>query len=196
MDRALLFSLIALGITLFDLWLYWRWVFRKEIIPHPFTMFIWLVVIFIGASELVHRSEILASVAILIQVVSIFFAFAVWLVQIRSIHINWADYFFLFSGIFLIFYWRIESEYKHVLLVMFAIDMCAYSVSFKKAWIAPFTEKSLPYFVSIGTYVFTILSIQMWTFENLAMWIWTAVVNFTFACFVLGRQFYIKKHPR
>lgn len=76
---------------------------------------------------------------------------------------------------------------------MILIDMTAYASSFKKAWILPYTEKSLPYFISVGTYISTIFSINIWNFENLGMWIWTALINFTFACFILGRQYYLKK---
>jgi hypothetical protein len=57
---------------------------------------------------------------------------------------------------------------------MLGIDAFAYASSFKKAWMQPFTEKSLPYFISVGSYICTILSINVWSFENLGMWIWTA----------------------
>ncbi len=124
---------------------------------------------------------------------SCLFAFLWGLSRWNKIWMNWVDGFFLIAGILLILYWRIETEYSNVLLLMITIDACAYAVSFKKAWLQPYTEKSLPYFISVGTYVATIFSISVWNFETLGMWIWTASINLTFACFILGRQYSMRK---
>ena len=126
--------------------------------------------------------------------IDIFICMLVGFYKWRQISINWMDWFFLISGILLIIFWRIEPRYSHVLLVMIAIDATAYTVSFKKTWLQPLTEKSLPYLISVGNNLCTIFAISVWNFENLGLWIWTAGVNFTFACFIFGRQYYVKKY--
>ena len=57
MEREIFFSVLAFIIVLYNTFIYWRGIFRGEIIPHPFTMFIWVVVLFIGASELISQDE-------------------------------------------------------------------------------------------------------------------------------------------
>ncbi len=193
MDRELLFSILAFLITLWSTVVYWKWIFRWEIIPHPFTFFIWIVVLAISSIELIENDEILGSLAIIFMTLSNVWIWIYGIYKWKHIEINWIDWFFLVSWIFLFIFWRLEPDYTYVLAVMIAIDATAYVSSFKKAWIQPFTEKSLPYFISVGNNICTILAITVWSFENLGMWIWTALINLTFACFILGRQYYLSK---
>ncbi len=193
MNLTILFSILAFLITLWSTVVYWKGIFRKEIIPHPFTFFIWIIVLGISSIELVENGEILGSLAIILMTLSniwiIFFGIARW----REIRINWLDWFFLISGIFLIIFWQLEPNYASVLILMIMIDATAYASSFKKSWLQPFTEQSLPYFISVGNNICTILAISVWNFENLGMWIWTALINFIFACFILARQYSMRK---
>ena len=193
MTYELIFSILAFLITLWSTIVYWKGIFRKEIIPHPFTFFIWIIVLGISSIELVENDEILGSLAIILMTLSniwiLFFGIARW----REIRINWLDWFFLISGILLIIFWRLEPNYASVLILMIAIDATAYASSFKKWWLQPFTEQSPPYFISVGNNICTILAISVWNFENLGMWIWTALINFTFACFILARQYSMRK---
>lgn len=192
MERELVFSILAFVITLWNTIVYWRGIIRREIIPHPFTMFIWTVVLGISSIELFGQGEYLGMFSITFLTVDVFLAMIAGIYYWKRIKSNWLDWFFLISWILLILFWRLEPNYTYVLLVMIAIDATAYASSFKKAWVQPFTEKSLPYFISVGNNICTILAISVWNFENLGMWIWTAAINFTFACFILARQHYKK----
>ena len=192
MERELIFSILASCIALWFIISYWRGVIRSEIIPHPFTFFLWIIVLGITAVELVRAHEVLGSISIVLFVISNIWCLWVGLYKYKKLQINWLDWFFLISWILLILFWRLEPNYAYVLLVMIAIDATAYASSFKKAWVQPFTEKSLPYFISVGNNICTILAISVWNFENLGMWIWTAAINSTFACFILARQHYKK----
>lgn len=192
MERELIFSILAFVITLWNTIVYWRGIIRREIIPHPFTMFIWTVVLGISSIELFGQGEYLGMFSITFLTVDVFLAMIAGIYYWKRIKSNWLDWFFLVSWILLILFWRLEPNYAYVLLVMIAIDATAYASSFKKAWVQPFTEKSLPYFISVGNNICTILAISVWNFENLGMWIWTAAINFTFACFILARQHYKK----
>lgn len=89
--------------------------------------------------------------------------------------------------------WILSTEYRTIIPLVIAIDAFAYASSFKKAWIQPMTEKYLPYFVSsVGNFC-TVFSVTNMTFENIAVWSWTAGINLTFACFILARQYYQRK---
>lgn len=193
MDRELIFSILAFIITLWSTVVYWKWIFRWEIIPHPFTFSIWIIVLGISSLELIGNNEILWSLAIICMTLSNVWILIFGLYKWKHVRINWIDWFFLFSGIFIIIFWRLEPNYGYVLILMIAIDATAYASSFKKTWLQPFTEKSLPYYISVGNNICTILAITVWNFENLGMWIWTALINLTFACFILGRQYSMKK---
>ncbi len=193
MDHELLFSILAFLITLWSTVIYWKWIFRWEIIPHPFTFFIWIVVLAISSIELIENDEILGSLAIILMTLSNIWVWIYGIYKWSHIEINWIDWFFLVSWIFLLIFWRLEPNYTYVLAIIIAIDATAYVSSFKKAWIQPFTEKSLPYFISVGNNICTILTITVWNFENLGMWIWTALINLTFACFILCRQYSMRK---
>lgn len=193
MTRELIFSILAFWITFGNMILYWRGIIKKEIIPHPFTMFIWVIVLGISSIELIQWWEYLWSVSISFLTIDVFLAMFVGFYKWKQIKVNWIDWFFLIAWIFLIIFWRLEPNYSYVLLIMIAIDATAYASSFKKTWIAPFTENSLPYFVSVGNNICTILAISIWNFENLGMWIWTAGINLTFAGLIFGRQHFIKK---
>ena len=57
MDRELIFSILAFVITACNTVIYWRGIVRKEIIPHPFTMFIWTIVLGISSVELFGQGE-------------------------------------------------------------------------------------------------------------------------------------------
>jgi hypothetical protein len=193
MDREIIFSILAFLITFGNTIIYWRGILRKEIIPHPFTMFIWVIVLGISSIELFGQGEYFGMFSITFLTIDLFLAMLVGIYFWKKISSSWLDWFFLISGIGLIIFWRLEPNYAYVLLVMIAIDATAYASSFKKAWIQPFTEKSLPYFISVGNNICTILAISVWNFENLGMWIWTVVINFIFACFILARQYSLKK---
>lgn len=193
MTLELIFSILAFLITLWGNIIMWMGIYKWTIIPHPFTFFIWIIVLGISSIELIQNQELLGAIAIILMTISNIGAVMVWIYKFRQIRINWLDWFFLISGIGLIIFWRLEPNYAYVLLVMIAIDATAYASSFKKAWIQPFTEKSSPYFISVGNNICTILAISVWNFENLGMWIWTAGINFVFACFILGRQYYLRK---
>ncbi len=194
MERELIFSILAFFIILWSSFLYWKWIIKWEIIPHPFTFFIWTIVLSVSSIELIRNDEILWSLAIILLTLSSIWCLIFGITQWKQMKINWMDWFFLICWILLIIFWRLEPNYAYVLIVMIVIDATAYASSFKKAWIAPFTEKSLPYFISVGNNMCTILAISVWNFENLGMWIWTALINFTFACFILSRQRYLEKH--
>ncbi len=193
MTRELFFSILAFLILSVNTVVYWKGIIRKEIIPHPFTMFIWVIVLSITAIELVHRNEFLGAVPSIFLTIAIFCELLVGIYLWKKIVINWMDYFFLIAGILLIAYWQYEPEYRYVLLVMIGIDACAYAASFKKAWLQPNTENSLPYFISVGNNICTIFALYVWSFENMGMAAWTAGVNCTFACFILARQYSMRK---
>lgn len=57
MERELIFAILAFIITAGNTVVYWRSIFRKEIIPHPFTMFIWVIVLGISSIELLGNGE-------------------------------------------------------------------------------------------------------------------------------------------
>lgn len=192
-SHELLFSILAFSVLLWNAFIYWKWIYQWEIIPHPFTQFIWTIVLFVSSFELLRRHEYFAAVPNILLTIHIFLCFIVGVYLWKKIKINWMDWFFLFAGIFLIAYWKIESDYSYVLSLMIGIDAFAYSASFKKAWLQPFTEKSLPYFISFGNNIFTIFAVHAWSFETLGMWIWTAGINCIFACFILARQYSVKK---
>jgi hypothetical protein len=193
MERELFFALFAFLITLWSTIIYWIGVYKKEILPHPFTFFIWTIVLSISSIELIENNEILWSIAIILMTISnvglLIFGIYWW----KALEINHFDWAFLIAGILLLMFWRYEPNYGYVLGVMIGIDACAYASSFKKAWIQPFTEKSGPYFISVGNNICTIFAISLWNFENLGMWIWTAGINFVFACFILLRQYSMRK---
>jgi hypothetical protein len=189
MEREIIFSILAFLITLWSTIVYWIGVYKKEILPHPFTFFIWTIVLSISSIELIENKEILWSIAIILMTISnvglLLFGISKW----KCIKINWIDWIFLLSWILLIMYWRYEPNYEYVLGLMIGIDAFAYASSFKKAWIQPMSEKSAPYFISVGNNICTIFAISVWNFENLGMWIWTAGINFVFACFIFSRQY-------
>ena len=193
MSHELIFSILAFLIVLWSSIVYWIGIFRWQIIPHPFTYGIWVIVLSISATELIREDEWKGALAIILLTLSSLLALLWWLVHWKKLQINWMDYCFLMAGIVLIIFWQWEPHYQYVLMVMIVIDATAYASSFKKAWIQPFTEQSLPYFISVGNNICTVFAISVWNFENLGMWIWTALINFIFACFILGRQYYVRK---
>ena len=193
MEKELIFSILALFFSFWNLGVYWRETFRSNIIPHPFTFFLWAIVMSITTYELYQSNEVLWMISILPVTLSVYWSFSWWIMKRKLIIIHSVDWFFLFAWIGLIIFWQLEPNYTYVLAIMIGIDAFAYIPSFKKAWLQPFTEKSLPYFLSVFGYIFTILSISVWNFENLGMWVWTACINGIFACFILARQYSMRK---
>lgn len=70
MQKELIFGILAFLITAWGISIYWRGVVRREIIPHPFTFFIWVVVLGISSIELIMRQEVLGSLAIALSTLS------------------------------------------------------------------------------------------------------------------------------
>jgi hypothetical protein len=52
MEKELAFGIFAFLITFGNTLVYWRGIVKREIIPHPFTMFIWSIVLGISSIEL------------------------------------------------------------------------------------------------------------------------------------------------
>lgn len=70
MERELIFSILAFCIAFWSNILYWKGIIRSEIIPHPFTFFLWIIIMSIAAIELVLAREVLGSIPIILVVVS------------------------------------------------------------------------------------------------------------------------------
>ncbi len=193
MEKELLFALISTLIYLVGIIPYWSDVIKGRTYPHPFTTWVWSVIVGFNTYVLFIAWEYYSFVPSLIMTFSLLFFWVwFWIMYFKKIHINWFDYLCLASTLLLLAYWWLSKNILHTVILTMIIDFIAFLPVFKKWWLQPWTETVFAYFMSWVNQIFTIWALSSPDLETSIFWIYMLVSNFIFCILVLYRRYSLK----
>jgi hypothetical protein len=165
MEKEFLFALLSTGIYLVGAIPYWIDLIRGRTTPHIFTYGLWWILVAFNVFVLLKNSEYYALIPSGIMFASLTWAVIYGLFVWEKIQINWFDWACLSLWILLVIYWFSSENILNTVILTLIIDLIAFLPTFKKWWIAPWTESILIYFMSAIGQIATLLSLS--GFQNI-----------------------------
>ena len=193
MSKELIFALISTLIYLIGAVPFWQDVLRWRTTPHLLTYALWWILVAFNVFVLVKNREFYALIPSWLMFVSLsiatIYAIFVW----KKIVINWFDWICGTLGILLILYWIYSRNILNTVLLTLIIDLIAFLPTFKKWYLAPWTESILIYAMSAVGQVATLLSLSGFqNIENMLFWWYLFFANLTFFFMVALRRYHLR----
>jgi hypothetical protein len=193
MSTELIFALISTWLLLIGIVPLWRDIIKGRTIPHPFTTWIWVILVAFNLFVLIQSQEYLGFIPNLLSFVTLFAETAIWIIFIRRINMNWFDGLCLSLAIGAILYFLITRNTLHTVIATVIIDGLAFLPTYKKWWLQPWTETSWNYFIGGLAQLFVILSLSdMTNPETYLYWGFVLVVDMIFVLLLISRRYYLK----
>ncbi len=193
MPKELLFALISTAIYLVWAIPYCRDTIKWRTIPHPFPQMVGVILVGFNAYVLFLNAQYYSLIPLIPLLFSItYFGIGYGLRGIRKIHINWFDYFSLFSSFIILIYWYISRNTINTVILTCILDFTSLLPVFKKSWLAPWTETSFAWFTSMLNVLFVYLIQDHQTLETSLYWIFYIVMNSFIIFTILSRRYYLK----
>ncbi len=156
-------------------------------------MGIWFVLVWFNCFVLFSNKEFYGLMPSGLMLLSLIFSIFFGMKMFRRIQLNWFDYFCLGLTIILIGYWIIFRNTLNTVILTALVDFIAFLPTFKKWWIAPWTESILVYFMSAMGQIFTLLSLSGFQdLENMIFWWYLFFANLIFFFMVVLRRYTLK----
>lgn len=193
MEKELYFALISTLIYLIWAIPLWKDILRGRTIPHLFTHGLWWILVGFNVYVLYENKEYYTFVPSLLMFFSLSFCVVFGFKYYKNVQINWFDYLCLFLWVLLILYWIVSKNVLWTVIMTLVIDLIAFLPTFKKWWIAPWTETIFIYLMSAVWQIATLLSLQVFeNWENTLFWWYLVVANTFFFCMVAYRRYSLK----
>jgi hypothetical protein len=170
------YAILGMIIYVIFAWPYIRSLWKKDVIFHPYSWLLWVILGSINAYALWNQDNIWSFIA---QALSIIFwcIFCIYgFVTSKKLSLNWIDSFCIWSGIIALIIFMIFWLTKAIIAIIF-VDIIAIIPTWKKIYINPKSDKIIPWFWSIATLSLYLISIENWTFESTTFWIYLILVN-------------------
>jgi hypothetical protein len=155
---------------------YLRDVFRGNVIPHPYTWFVWSIVSMTtffgglakGAGIGALPTGIAEGFTIIIFIYSLKYVF-----QGKAGHIRKIDNYFLLICIVGLVPWAITKDPTLSVVIVVIVDVIAFIPTLRKTWKNPKTEKPLLYQMNVSRHILTLFSLEAYniatTFHSITM---------------------------
>lgn len=192
MDKELIFALISTLFIIVGIVPLWRDIVKWRTIPHPFTTWIWVILVAFNLFVLFQSQEYIWFIPNILSFISLFAETVIWVILIKRIHMNWFDSLCLTLAIGTIIYFLITRNTLHTVISTVLIDALAFLPTWKKWWISPWTETAWNYFIGGMAQLFVILSLEMINLETSLYWGFVLVVDILFVALLLSRRYYLK----
>lgn len=155
---------------------YLRDVFRGNVIPHPYTWFVWSIVSMTtffgglakGAGIGALPTRIAEGFTIIIFIYSLKYVF-----QGKAGHIRKIDNYFLLICLVGLVPWAITKDPTLSVVIVVIVDVIAFIPTLRKTWKNPKTEKPLLYQMNVSRHILTLFSLEAYniatTFHSITM---------------------------
>jgi hypothetical protein len=155
---------------------YLRDVFRGNVIPHPYTWFVWSIVSMTtffgglakGAGIGALPTGIAEGFTIIIFIYSLKYVF-----QGKAGHIRKIDNYFLLICLVGLVPWAITKDPTLSVVIVVIVDVIAFIPTLRKTWKNPKTEKPLLYQMNVSRHILTLFSLEAYniatTFHSITM---------------------------
>lgn len=192
MSQDLLFALISTLILVIGITPLWRDIIRWRTIPHPFTLWVWLILVSINIYILFQNEQYTAMIAPGVLWICLIWETIVGIRKIWKISINWFDYLCIFLSFTCVLYLLLFKNLENTAIFTIIIDFIALLPTFKKSWLQPWTETAWSFFVGGLSQFFTILALDAPNTETMIFWWYILVMDLLLTFFILIRRWHLK----
>ncbi len=192
MEKELLFSLISTTILIIGITPLWRDIIRWLTIPHPFTVWVWLILVSINIYILFENQQYIAMIAPIVLWICLAWETTVGIRKIWKISINWFDYLCIFLSFSCVLYLILFKNLENTAIFTAVIDFIALLPTFKKSWLQPWTETAWSFFIGWFSQLFTILALDAPNIETMIFWWYILVMDLLLTFFILIRRWYLR----
>ncbi len=192
MSQEIIYALIAIGIILLWIFPLWGDIIKWRTIPHPFTTGVWTVIVGLNLFILYLHGEFIGMAPVILVLTTLIWETIIGILQFKKIHINWFDTLCMISATFCVVYYTIYQNALYTVMLTILIDILAILPTFKKSWLAPWSETAINYFFSGLSHIFIVLSLEAPTSETMIFWIYIVGINSCLVVFMLSRRWYLK----
>jgi len=159
METKAILAIIASVLAIIGNFSYLSNVYRRKIIPHPYTWFVWTIV---SAINLFGQIEEGAGIGALPTGVAESFTLLIFLfsLQYGFKHIRKTDTYLLVIALLGIIPWILTDNPTFSIIIAVSIDLVAFIPTIRKAWIYPKTESPTLYSMNVLRHILTLFSLQ------------------------------------
>lgn len=152
-------AIIASLLAIVGNWSYLSDVYKKKIIPHPYTWLVWTIVSGInffgqlqeGAGIGALPTGVAESFTLFIFIFSLQYGFK---------HIKKTDTYFLVLALLGIIPWILTDNPTYSIIIVVLIDLIAFIPTIRKAWVNPSSEAPMLYVMNVLRHVLTLFALQ------------------------------------
>ncbi len=192
MEKEVTFAIISTWLYIIWAIPYWKDVFKWRTIPHVFSVFVWLILVWFNCYVLWLNKEWLWFIPSILMAISLLFGVIYWIKLFKQVLINWFDYLCLWLAGWLLVYYFFSGNITNTVVLSMIIDFVAFLPTFKKWWLQPWTESILIYFLAWINQIFTLLALSSPNFETSLFWIYIFFANLIFFFMVAIRRWHLK----
>ena len=192
MEKELIFSLISTLLLIIGFAPLWRDILEWRTIPHPFTKWIWLILVSINIYILYANSQFVAMIAPVVLWICLAWETVIGLWKQKNLSMNWFDYLCLLLSFWCLIYLIFFRNLQNAAILTIIVDFIALLPLFKKWWLFPWSETTWTYFISWVSQLFTILALTAPNTETLIFWVYVLIMDAILVLFIISRLYYLK----
>ncbi len=192
MEKEVIFSLISTLLLIIGIAPLWRDIIWWRTIPHPFTKWIWLILLSINLYILYANSQFIPMIAPAIMWICLAWECLVGIWKLKKLSMNWFDFLCLTLSFLCLLYLIFFRNLQNAAILTIIVDFIAMLPLFKKWWLQPWTETTWTYFISWVSQLFIILSLDTPSIETMIFWGYILIMDAILVSFILFRRYYLK----
>jgi hypothetical protein len=192
MEKELIFALISTLFVVIGIFPLWRDILKWRTTPHPFTTWIWLILVWINIVILFTNKEYYWLIPSILVFITLLWETIYWFIRINKIILNWFDWICMILSILALTYFLITRNWINTVIMTIIIDLIAALPTVKKSWLQPWTETAWNYFIWWSAMVFTILALSAPNLETSLYWLSILFIDLTIVFILVFRRYYLK----
>ncbi len=186
-SHQVLFSVVAVILTLVGYAPYLWDVLKKKTEPHVFTWFVFTIAGVIAYALQVFGGAGVGSWSLLVACV---ISFVIFLLSLRvgNKHIAFSDIFFLLLSLVALYLWLVVKQPILSAILATSVELLGFLPTVRKSWNSPYSETLFMYEVCVvrfGVSVFSLESLNILTLLYPAAWL---ITNVAFVAFLIARR--------
>ncbi len=192
MPQELLFALISSILLIIGIAPLWKDIIRWRTIPHPFTKWIWLILVSINIYILYANNQFIAMIAPIILWCCLGWEAIIGIRKMQKVSMNWFDFLCLILSFLCLLYLIFFRNLQNAAILTIIVDFIAILPLFKKWWLLPWTETTWTYFISWVSQLFMILALANPNIETMIFWAYVLIMDAILVLFIISRRYYLK----
>ncbi|MFA6308117.1 MAG: hypothetical protein WCS88_00090 [Patescibacteria group bacterium] len=183
MNFKLIFGILATVLGIISFWPYLKDILHKKTKPHVYSWLVWTIIQTVGVLAMIKGG---ASFGALGLAVGTLFCITIFLLAFKygTRNITKLDTFLLISALIIIVFWLIQKDPLISVILVTIIDTIAFMPTYRKTYLAPYTETLSAYYLLASANLLSIFAIADYSLTT-TLYISTLVVTDTIMIFLL-----------